>query len=344
MPTLPLYAPPDAHAAAGASPDASHRVTAPGGYEMWHFDAEDAAGEIRIVAALYDGCPFLADYAFAHARYLRRPTRVAPAVPSQYPVASLAVYEAGRVLAQFTTRYPPGSLSASDQRPEVRLGPNGLRPTSGDGLTLTLEDTDVVADLSFEPVVGSAPSGPFRFPSRELTGADHFQLMAQPLASVTGTIRLPGRTLDLRGGGYHDHRHGSGPIGAGVRRWVRGRVRWGDGHVTAFQLSEPADRSRPSEVYVAELHPDVPRWSAGGPVRITWGSRPSAFPLKVDVAGKCLLSNPRVLEANRRLVRLTYDATGVGLPGGLDSQRPHETALCEVVYPHRLGWQVPQRG
>ena len=43
MPTLPLFAPPNAHQAAGASPDASHRVTAPGGYEWWHFDAPDAA-------------------------------------------------------------------------------------------------------------------------------------------------------------------------------------------------------------------------------------------------------------------------------------------------------------
>jgi carotenoid 1,2-hydratase len=341
MPTLPLYVPPDAHAAAGASPDASHRVTAPGGYESWHFDAEDVAGDLRVVAALYDGCPFNGDYVRAHARYLRRPTRVAPAVPSQCPVASLTVYERGHVLARFTTQYPPGSLVASDQRPEVRVGPSALRPGEGDGLGLTLADDEITAELSFEPSCKLASPESRRFPSRELTGADHFQVIAHPLYDVTGTLRVRGRTIQFRGRGYHDHQYGSGPIGAGLRRWVRGRVLQGDERVTAFHIAEPVDRSRPAETHVAELHPDSVRCLAGAPARITW-SRPTMhrlpFPLEADIGGTCLLSNPRVLEAGPWSARLTYDAIPAAGPrgGGDSSVRGRGTALCDVVYPRRL--------
>ena len=72
MPTVPMYI---QHPQAT---DASHGVFAPGGYEWWHFDAEDEKGEVRIAIDFYDGYPFEGEYISRYERYLRRPTRREP--------------------------------------------------------------------------------------------------------------------------------------------------------------------------------------------------------------------------------------------------------------------------
>ena len=55
MAVIPLYTPP-------SCPDAWHQVIAPGGYEWWHFDAEDAATDTQLVASFYDGDIFDREY------------------------------------------------------------------------------------------------------------------------------------------------------------------------------------------------------------------------------------------------------------------------------------------
>src|SRR5687767_6539330 len=67
MPTISLYTPP-------AHPDAWHQIRAPGGYEWWHFDAEDARHDRRLVAALFDGDAMDPRYVREYARYRRNPT------------------------------------------------------------------------------------------------------------------------------------------------------------------------------------------------------------------------------------------------------------------------------
>src|SRR3954449_8606982 len=85
MPVLPLFDAP-------IEPDAWHRVTAPGGYEWWHFDAEDEAGETRGGARIYDGHAVHPRYVRAYRRYLKRPTRRTPPMAVDFPCAELAVY------------------------------------------------------------------------------------------------------------------------------------------------------------------------------------------------------------------------------------------------------------
>ena len=53
-------------------------------------------GEVRLVATFYDGCPLDARYLDRYARYRRRPTRVRPPVPSEYPAVYVTLFERGR--------------------------------------------------------------------------------------------------------------------------------------------------------------------------------------------------------------------------------------------------------
>jgi hypothetical protein len=112
MPTLPLYTPADV-------PDASHRVLAPGGYETWHFDAESATGDVRLVAVLGAGSPLDAAYLRRYLQYRRRPTRRPPPVPPDFPFAHFAVYEGERPVAQFPLGAAPVEFAASPPDPAV---------------------------------------------------------------------------------------------------------------------------------------------------------------------------------------------------------------------------------
>src|SRR5687767_5497676 len=90
MPAIPLYTDP-------SYPDASHAVRAPGGYEWWTFDAEDAAGDTQLFVTLVEGHETDPGYLRAYARFRRRPTRVPPPVPRGYAFACFALYRGGRL-------------------------------------------------------------------------------------------------------------------------------------------------------------------------------------------------------------------------------------------------------
>jgi hypothetical protein len=249
MPDLPMFARP-------ADPDAWHRVTAPGGYEWWYFDAEDAGGRFRLVAILLEGFVFHPGYLRRYAKYLRRPTRTAPPVPGDHPCAYFVLYEDDKVVAQFMTEYPPAEFAASPDRPDVRVGPNRFWREADGSLRLTLTGTpwqltwqgpkllagrELSADLTLRPRTPAGPTAERTFLSRELSGADHHWVIASPLCDVSGTIYLgessaagggvrtpTGSTVDrsiaFAGQGYHDHNYGTAPIGPGLARWVWGRA------------------------------------------------------------------------------------------------------------------------
>lgn len=83
MHTIPLWEPSPA-----AGPDGWHRMTAPGGYEGWWFDAVDANAGIRLIIAFFIGDPFSKIYLADYRRFRRWPTRFAP----PRPVDHCAIY------------------------------------------------------------------------------------------------------------------------------------------------------------------------------------------------------------------------------------------------------------
>ena len=151
MPTLPLYD-------ATAHPDAWHRVIAPGGYELWHFEAEDAESGVHLTVDLVEGDQLSRDYMRAYRRYRRRPTRVAPPLPADYPCVRVSMSEGGRTLWKLDLPQPPGALQASTTAPGVALGPCVLRGTEDGGIRFTMEIPGLrggprtsFGDLTFRP-------------------------------------------------------------------------------------------------------------------------------------------------------------------------------------------------
>ena len=345
MPVVPLYSP-------AQTPDAWHRVTAPGGYEWWYFDAEDAGGRLRVVAILLEGFVFHPGYLRRYARYRRDPTRHRPPQPGEYPCAYLAVYDGDRVLGQFMTQYPPGALNASPDRPEVRLGPNGFRTGDSGELRLTLRGEpwqltwrgprllagqSLTAELTFHPLLNH-PAHERRFFSLALTGAEHHWVLANPLCEVRGALSLSGPagswSAPFDGRGYHDHNYGTAPVGPGLRRWLWGRVLLGD-RVSTFHLAVPTDPGLPDEFHLVEADAggvrEVRRDEAPS---VHWGRRTGTllpYPTTLDFGGGLFLHHPRVIDASPFYLRLLYETPYFGREA---------TAFCEVAYPHRLRWPV----
>jgi hypothetical protein len=241
MPTLPLYDPSPPH------PDGWHRVTAPGGYETWHFDAEDETADVRILVTFSQGSPFDGEYRRRYFDFLSKPTKRLPPLPAEFPSVSFLLWKKGATIARFAYRYPPHAFEASSNRPELRVGPHRLVPGAGGTLALTIADVPVdggasrvSAELWFTPKLSVAPFER-RFPSREVAGADHFWVIADPLCAVSGTVRLvdesasamPPREIHFAGRGYHDHRYGTAPL------YIPGGIAWSRGRALFDDWAEP---------------------------------------------------------------------------------------------------------
>ena len=143
--TLPLYDPSPADA------DGWHAVRSPGGYEWWYFDAEDDRGQFRLVAGLCEGFVFHPGYLRRYYRYLAEPTRHAPPLPGEYPCAFFAVYEKGRLLAEYLTQVRPEEFSASAAGPQVRVGTNQLSRGQDGSLRLQMSGGRLSAELAYQP-------------------------------------------------------------------------------------------------------------------------------------------------------------------------------------------------
>src|SRR5687768_11921307 len=250
MPTLPLHLP--AHA---VPPGASHRVTSPGGYEQWTIEATSDDGEVRLVATFYDGCPLDARYLDRYVRYRRRPTRVRPPVPSEYPAVYVTLFERGREVVKGEDKFVPGACDASTESLDVRIGPNRLWRDAQGNVRLVLTGA-IGADLELRPAGKAA----------ELDASGEIRLAARP------TIRFAGR-------GTLEKRVDTAPpvatsTGASVRwmLWLLAAILLLVFAASILGASDLHDKSQPKTVaYTADvvLHGRLilPRDMVGGPAR-----------------------------------------------------------------------------
>ena len=326
MPVLPLFDTP-------ADPDAWHRVTAPGGYERWHFDAEDESRGVRVVAEFLEGVAFNTDYLHRYRRYLRRPTRVPPPQAREYPCVQFSVFESGRRLCAEAVHYHPDELTASDARPDVPIGANAFRVEHDGSLRVEVRQPRCSADLVFRPVFRHAPLERILVPGGG-HGGEHYWVVAQPLCRVEGSVRvLPHgeglREIPFTGLGYHDHRFGTRPQGTSFVRRMWGRLLAEDRGIV-FHVVTPASSDQPDEVQFLEIDAAGIRPLTVAAGNVDWSRRVRRgvlYPATVALGEHLRLSNPRLLDFNPHHLRLEYDGEGEGAP---------RTAFCEVVHPPAL--------
>ena len=339
MNKVPLYSLP-------TDPDAWRAVRSPGGYEWWYFDAEDRTDDLQIVVIFFQGFVFHPGYLRRYARYLKRPTKMLPPVPADYPCVYAAVYEKGKVLAQFMRQYPSEEFAASSSTVDVRVGENVVKREegryrfevdsppwvlTGRGPKLVI-DKSLKLSMTFKPEL-SHPPAERTFLSRAMTGADHHWIIAAPRCEVEGTINFDGRRIEFHGRGYHDHNFGTAPLGSGLKRWIWGRVLLQESAWT-FHYASPRDpvlKDEPHLLLASEVGvEDI----AVRDVTTNWNRTTAMgirYPSRVQFDQRMWLTQPRVIDSTPFYLRLMYEAR-------CDKQIGE--AFCEVAQPNRLRWPV----
>jgi len=245
--------------------------------------------------------------------------------------------QSGNPLSPTLSRMARGPEVVADSR-----GDNGLEglslQLSGTPWRLTargpklLSDQTLSANLNFRAVHSHKPDERI-FLSREMSGAEHHWVIANPLCVVTGSIRLNDEVIPFTGKGYHDHNYGTGPLGQGLARWIWGRVLFND-QVFTFHHAIPKNASLPPETHLIEAdHHGVREINVKHP-HATWNRRTIlnlVYPSSLDFDDVFQLDAPRVIDSSPFYLRLTYQETCRGREG---------VAFCEVAYPHRLRWPV----
>src|SRR5678809_371832 len=115
MPTIELFTPPQ-------HPDGSWSVTAPGGYEVWHFEVESSDSAMRVAAGLHLGWQMHPGYVRDYARYRRNPTKVMPPVPGEYPGVTIVLRENGKTVAEIGNEVDPADVMTTGDSLRVRVG------------------------------------------------------------------------------------------------------------------------------------------------------------------------------------------------------------------------------
>lgn len=325
MPTLPLYSIP-------VTGGASHGVRAPGGYEWWYFDAQDSTSHRFVAVTISDGWIFSSEYLRRYARYRRRPTRVAPPTPREFPSIEFVLYEGGARRASFLTTPPVGSLHASSDRFAIECC-NCSVQARGDGsielrlaglsLLKTRQDR-VAAELCFKPIlpdeVGELPIvNPGQ--SRDV----HCWIPAHPHCSVSGTISIAGEPLKFAGLGYQDANYGTAPLGLAAESWLRGRVLLED-RALAFTITGMRDGTE-RVVRLVDLSASgarVKEFAAGAVDWCTVAKDGDRYPREMKLGPGLSLCEPRLLDSSASQLRISYRAR----VGGGDS-----IALCELIRP-----------
>lgn len=186
--------------------DARHNPRGPFAYEWWYFDATFSNGYSAVAVI----CP--KDYA----RSWRRLCNV-----------QLSIYGPG---GENVTRYV--SLSerefyASSTRCDVRVGESFARGAHS-RYHLCIEAGGEKVDLVFEAQTPGWKPGTgvnyLPFPRYGSMG----WLVPVPRATVSGTLRVGDREMEVEGQGYHDHNWGEAPIFHFVDNWHWGHLVCGD--------------------------------------------------------------------------------------------------------------------
>jgi len=297
MATLKLLSTPSS-----AYPGASHHVGSPGGYEVWHFHAEDVSKKLRLSIAFHDGFASHPDYIRQYAAYRRRPTRNTPPTPRDFPCLQMHLYEDNKLLAASTALFFPGSFRAE---PEglLALASNRAQWNQNEiSVSIPPLQNSFSATLTFRSVLEAAQDKSFAI----VTTADseHHWLASRPLCQVEGTIRIGDRKISLSGLGQHDHFHGTAPLLCLVSHSMWGCVLFPRAAVM-FHIAD--DRVLALVADESGCHPVA----GTQPFGIQWKSSllgTATYPSTIHFGDRIIFRSPRVLAKSSDQLQLLFDA------------------------------------
>jgi hypothetical protein len=295
MPTIPMF---DQSAAAGAW----HNVIAPGGYECWAFDAEDAATDTQVSVLFMSGAQLSAPYLRHVSRYRQDPTRTPLPLPTDYGGVAVSLYRGGkRVHRSFT----PAKLVASTD--QITLGRNRLM-VSSESHRLQIEVDGAKVDLT----ATRAADGPTRRVLKFMRLSLHHSTLISPRASFTGTIN----GQPFAGVGTHDYAFGTGPISYSLSRLIRGRIITADATAVFYLARHQAEKLQ-QEAALLHVGP-------AGVVESDQATISQPYADEIRFGDHLVLTAPRIIDAGDYSQRIIFDAQLHGM---------RATAHCDVLYP-----------
>ena len=195
----PLYSP-------SAADDARHELTNLNSFEWWYFDAT-FDNKYSIVTSWHRGIQ-----AFT------------PLIGIPYNLILFAVYDSVGTASIIPAIFEEKDVIISDKSCDVTMGPNhvyGNYPT----YRIHFLQGGLGCDLVFTNMTQgyrSSPDGIYKF------GQDPYRylgwVVAQPRATVSGTLFYNGREIPVTGNGYHDHNWGNVPLKSLYNFWYWGRI------------------------------------------------------------------------------------------------------------------------
>lgn len=245
------------HIKAGFADAGWHDLKESAAYEWWYLDAISSDGRTAVVFIWFAGLPFSPDALTNHER--GRSSRALDHV-----AMFTAVYVDGKQIAYALNRHDKSTFEAERDALRVRVGPNVLEPSSGNGFTARIDAPmlfgggRLVGEFELLPVVTA--DGVFPEGGTEL---DHLWNPLAPACSVSGSLRLTGRdgsegwSTAFEGVGYLDHNYGRRPLTEGIRRWSWGRAHLGDTTLVFYQ-NEPMDGLVEAVLGVVDSGENVP--------------------------------------------------------------------------------------
>ncbi len=180
---------------------------AAGAFEWWYFDAAFEDGSTAVIV-------------FMTKPLLERKGPLAPAV-------TLTITPPGGEKLSVLQSYPASEFSASRQSCDVRIGNNRA---CGDLQRYELHASagGLEADLVFSGLVPAwRPGAGKNYFSQDLQRYFAW-LPAIPYGSAEGVLTYQGKTVHVRGSGYHDHNWGNVDLNAVMSHWYWGRAHLGD--------------------------------------------------------------------------------------------------------------------
>ena len=295
MPTVPMFDP-------SAAPGAWHNVIAPGGYECWAFDAEDAATDTQLSVLFMSGAQQYTPYLQHVSRYRQKPTRTPLPLPADYGGLAVTLYRGGqRVHRSFT----PAKLIAGAE--QITLGPNRLT-LSPESHRLQVDTGGQQLDLT----ATRAADGPTRRVLKFMRLSLHHSTLVSPRATFTGTIN----GQPFTGVGTHEYAFGTGPISYSISRLIRGRVITADA-TAVFYLARHVAENLQQEAALLHVGP-------AGVIEADQATISQPYADQIRFGEHLALTSPRVIDATDYGQRIVFDADLRGSRGN---------AHCDVLYP-----------
>lgn len=176
-----------------------------GTYEWWYTDAEFEDGTTIVVV-------FFTKYGFNIQGPAQPTVTIEITMPDNSSIKKMYSEDAGDL------------IKASAEKADVHIGDSYLKDIGGAyEIKFKFEEIEYKAVMNTTIPMWRPETGYSFFGERQ----KHFfaWVVPQPSSAINGTLKISGKTKELKGTGYHDHNWGNTPMNKVINHWYWGRAK-----------------------------------------------------------------------------------------------------------------------